>query len=380
MTDSQKHEELFAVLKSYASRAKKVIGHCKNEDQTKQLLIVPYIRDILGWNPEDPNSVQLEYQTGIGKGVEKVDYAILEERKAVLLIEAKARHIELSEKPTPQLRRYAIDSQETICVALTNGSVWHWYMKFNGRLDNTPFIKTNGLEPKEQDLPWLAAVRKGPFSKRAIDAAEDQKMVAAVSAWLERAANQPADSLLRLLLKETGWAANKSNIARAKGIWAQAWPREAATEFRVQRAQPEPVQKERGEEEKAQSSRVCRFRTAGSTRWREVDDATYLLQEIVAFCADHHAHGRTAYLRLLSRTEWGRLRRNLLVFSNLPNLWQSVDQRKYSKDFGGYHLFNHISNKGKMAIIERYLACCVRKDGTSPKRGLDIEVEMPNVT
>ena len=101
MTDSQKHEELFAVLKSYASRAKKVIGHCKNEDQTKQLLIVPYIRDILGWNPEDPNSVQLEYQTGIGKGVEKVDYAILEERKAVLLIEAKARHIELSEKPTP---------------------------------------------------------------------------------------------------------------------------------------------------------------------------------------------------------------------------------------------------------------------------------------
>lgn len=380
MTDSQKHEELFAVLKSYASRAKRVIGHCKNEDQTKQLLIVPYIRDVLGWNPEDPNSVQLEYQTGIGKGVERVDYAILDEGKAVLLIEAKARHSELSDKPTPQLRRYAIDSRNTLCVALTNGSVWHWYMKSEGRLDNTPFIKTNALEPKEHDMPWLAAVRSGPFSKRTIDAAEDQKMVVAVSAWLEQATNQPADSLLRLVLKETGRAANKSNIARVKGIWARAWPREPAKEFPAQGAKPEPMQKERRDEEKVMSSRVCRFRTVGSTRWREVDDATYLLQEIVAFCADLHAQGRTAYLRLLSRTEWGRLRRKLLVFSNLPNLWQSVDQRKYSKDFGGYHLFNHISNKGKMAIIERYLACCVRQDGTSPKRGSDIEVEMPNVT
>ena len=379
MTDLQKHEELFAVLKNYASRAKRVIGHCKNEDQTKQLLIVPYVRDILGWNPEDPNRVQLEYQTGIGKGVERVDYAILDEGKAVLLIEAKASHCDLSDKPTPQLRRYAIDGRDTLCVALTNGSVWHWYMKCEGRLDNTPFIKTNVLEPQVHDLPWLTAVRSGPFSRRTMDAAEDQKMVAAVSAWLGRAAYQPADSLLRMILKETGRAANKGNIARVKRIWSRAWPREPAKEFPTQDTEAKLVQKERGDKKKTQSSRVCRFRTAGSPIWQELDDATYLLKEIVAFCADQHAQGRTAYLRLLSRNEWGRLRRELLVFSNVPNLWQSANPKKYSKDFGGYHLFNHISNKGKMAIIDRYLACCVRKDGTSPQRGADIEIEMPNM-
>src|SRR3954465_10568827 len=81
-------------------------GLIKTEEGTKNALVMPFI-NALGYNVFDPTEVtpELIADVGIKKG-EKVDYAILQNGKPVMLFECKCCGVDLGEVHASQLYRY----------------------------------------------------------------------------------------------------------------------------------------------------------------------------------------------------------------------------------------------------------------------------------
>ena len=76
-------------LRTLASRVPNQLEHTKTEEATKHALILPFI-NALGYNVFDPAEVMPEFTCDVGtKKGEKIDYAILQDGKPIILFECK---------------------------------------------------------------------------------------------------------------------------------------------------------------------------------------------------------------------------------------------------------------------------------------------------
>lgn len=97
--------------------------HSLKETPTRTIVIDPLL-EALGWDVRDPDEVQLEYPTVDGKFV---DYALKLNKKAVLLVEAKALDDPLADvKAITQVVGYSANDGIVWCI-LTNGLKWRVY-------------------------------------------------------------------------------------------------------------------------------------------------------------------------------------------------------------------------------------------------------------
>ena len=119
-----------------------------NEEATKFQILVPVLND-LGWNTADGREVEPEYTVGGGR----VDFALLNEGRAVAFIEAKAPGQKLH-KHVEQVVNYAFHGGAKIC-ALTSGISWWLYLPMEGGIafEDRRFTV---LEVKEDDPAQLA--------------------------------------------------------------------------------------------------------------------------------------------------------------------------------------------------------------------------------
>ena len=102
-----------------------------NEMRTRQALIDPMLR-ALGWDVEDPKSVELEY------GIKRkwADYALMESGRPIAVIEAKALGRALKDDEKMQALNYA-NMDGIDYMAITNGDQWQMFDVFKrGQLDN----------------------------------------------------------------------------------------------------------------------------------------------------------------------------------------------------------------------------------------------------
>ena len=102
-----------------------------NETRTRQALIDPMLR-ALGWDVEDPKSVELEY------GIKRkwADYALMESGRPIAVIEAKALGRALNDDEKMQALNYA-NMDGIDYMAVTNGDHWQMFDVFKrGQLDN----------------------------------------------------------------------------------------------------------------------------------------------------------------------------------------------------------------------------------------------------
>ena len=92
-----------------------------DETRTRVVLVDPLLRD-LGWNPEDPEAVQVEFKLTAGKP----DYALMKDGKVVAVIEAKRLGLNLGSSVHLQVIRYIQDPacSQIDLVAFTNGDEW----------------------------------------------------------------------------------------------------------------------------------------------------------------------------------------------------------------------------------------------------------------
>ena len=113
-----------------------------NEEATKNAYIMPFLQ-IMGYDIFNPLEVMPEFTADIGiKAGEKVDYAIMRNGEAAILIECKPCNHELNIANESQLLRYFNVTKVKFGI-LTNGIVYKFYsdMEEANIMDTTPFFQ-----------------------------------------------------------------------------------------------------------------------------------------------------------------------------------------------------------------------------------------------
>jgi len=112
---------LFQLIEDLADRIQRHSAALRqNEMVTRYALIDPLLRE-LGWDTENPDQVRPEYAPGSGR----VDYALMRDGKAIVMIEAKKLDTPLKDK-LGQAIQYCL-TEGTPFFAVTDGRRWELY-------------------------------------------------------------------------------------------------------------------------------------------------------------------------------------------------------------------------------------------------------------
>ena len=198
-------KQLISSVKELQIHIEPIINHVKDETATINSLVLPLI-EVLGYDIRDPREVCLEYVADIrGKKGEKVDIAILDSEKPILLIECKSVTGELCSKDTDQLYRYfaAMDSKFGV---LTNGLQYRFYSDLDepNRMDESPFMEINLLEDTPEKIAKnLVTFSKSEFDQRiALDFAEKIKYTKAIKQLLSKQLEEPSTDFVSFIRRQ----------------------------------------------------------------------------------------------------------------------------------------------------------------------------------
>ncbi|MBA4720317.1 MAG: type I restriction enzyme HsdR N-terminal domain-containing protein [Alcanivorax sp.] len=132
-------------LEQMRSKVGQLAGDLATEEATKNALVMPFIKDILGYDVFNPLEVIPEFTAdqGIKKG-EKVDYAVKQHGSIQILIECKRAGDELGFKHASQLYRYFSVTEARIAI-LTNGIRYQFFTDLDAanRMDKNPFMEVD---------------------------------------------------------------------------------------------------------------------------------------------------------------------------------------------------------------------------------------------
>lgn len=188
-------------LKQYSKRVESLKDNIQTEEATKTSLIMPFF-SLLGYDVFNPDEFIPEFTADVGiKKGEKVDYAILQEGKPVILIEAKWIGEKL-EKHDSQLFRYFATCNAKFAI-LTNGQYYRFYTDLEepNKMDETPFLDINLLDLKETQVTELKKFCKENFNEAEIfDAASELKYTYEFRKKFSDELQDPSDDLVRFFL------------------------------------------------------------------------------------------------------------------------------------------------------------------------------------
>ena len=189
--------------------------HVQTEEATKTSLIMPFI-NVLGYNVFDPTEVVPEFTADIGtKQGEKVDYAIIQDGKPVILFECKQKGTNLNdERHWNQLARYFMVTEARFAV-LTEGLVYRFYSDLDTtkRMDEKPFLEFDILEINESQVEELKRFTKTSFQvDELLDAARELKYTKEIKRILGEQLSKPAEDFVRFFQSQVYSGRNTSAI------------------------------------------------------------------------------------------------------------------------------------------------------------------------
>lgn len=186
-----------------ANRVDKMKPQLLTEEATKNALIMPFIQ-ALGYDVFDPSEVIPEYTSDIGtKKGEKVDYAIMQKDKMMMLIECKGVNDNLNNHNS-QLIRYFHTSEAKFAI-LTNGQLFKFYtdLEEQNKLDEKPFMEFDLLNIKEQQISELKKFHKGNFDiDKILSTASELKYSNAIKVILNAEIEEPSEPFVRFFLAQ----------------------------------------------------------------------------------------------------------------------------------------------------------------------------------
>ncbi len=235
------------------------------EEGTKNALIMPFIK-ILGYDVFNPNEVNPEFVADVGtKKGEKVDYAIMKDGIAVILVECKPVSSDLGKDHASQLFRYFSVTPAKVGI-LTNGIIYQFFtdLEAKNKMDQKPFLEINLLDIKE---PLVAELKK--FTKQGLnldeleDTASQLKYTREIIQIINKEFSKPSEEFVKFFAKQvyskilTAQAKDKFTLItkealnqflsekineRLKSAMEPETPKKSA-------AQPEGISQEPGEED-----------------------------------------------------------------------------------------------------------------------------------
>ncbi|MCB0014925.1 MAG: type I restriction enzyme HsdR N-terminal domain-containing protein [Anaerolineales bacterium] len=192
-------------IRDLAGRIPRQLEYCKTEEATKNALIMPFI-NALGYDVFNPREVMPEYTADFGtKRGEKVDYAIFQDQKPIILFECKWSGADLGKEHASQLYRYFSVIPEVRFGVLTNGVEYHFYsdLEAPNRMDSKPFFVFNMLDFQDRHVEELKKFTKSAFNlDEILTTASELKYTAAIRRILEQEFEQPTDEFVIFLAKQ----------------------------------------------------------------------------------------------------------------------------------------------------------------------------------
>jgi hypothetical protein len=188
-------------IDNVADRAGDQLERIRNEESTKQALVIPFIK-ALGYDVYDLSEVVPEFTADFAeqKG-EKVDYAILHDDTPSVLIECKPAGADLEVEHEEQLFRYFQVTDARIGV-LTNGVEYRFFsdLEEDNKMDERPFLELDLFDFSERQIEELKNLRRSTFDlEEMVDAARDLKYRKALHQYLESQWEDPDEEFVHFM-------------------------------------------------------------------------------------------------------------------------------------------------------------------------------------
>jgi hypothetical protein len=187
----------------FSARVEKLFPQIHTEEATKNALIMPFIQ-ILGYDVFNPFEVNPEFIADIGiKKGEKVDYAIMNEGKAILLIECK-HYLQDLDPHNSQLFRY-FHTTDAKFGLLTNGVTYRFYTDLvsPNKMDDKPFFEFKITDIKDNEITELRKFHKSYFNIENItNTASELKYLNLIKQELSREFSEPSDEFVKYFTKK----------------------------------------------------------------------------------------------------------------------------------------------------------------------------------
>ncbi|WP_313078869.1 type I restriction endonuclease [Pulveribacter sp.] len=195
--------EFWEHLNALAAKIRQQRGSISTEEATKNAFVMPFIKNVMGYDVFDPQEVVPEFVCDVGtKKGEKIDYAILKDGQIQILIECKKIGEPLNVNHASQLFRYFHVTTARISV-LTNGQVYKFFTDLDApnKMDEKPFLELDLLDIDEHTIPELNKLTKSTFDVESIiSAAGELKYIGQIKREISAQMNSPGDEFLRFFI------------------------------------------------------------------------------------------------------------------------------------------------------------------------------------
>lgn len=202
----------------FSKRVEAIRKNILTEEATKTSIILPFFQ-LLGYDVFNPYEFVPEFTADVGtKRGEKVDYAIMMDRKPLILIEAKSANTELSPKHMNQLLRYFTVTKAKFAI-LTNGIIYRFYsdLEESNKMDTIPFLEFDLLNIKKETVDELKRFCKDTFDmKNILNSASELKYMTMVKKVISEQFQEPSDQLIKVLISKNIYSGVKTQAVLDK--------------------------------------------------------------------------------------------------------------------------------------------------------------------
>lgn len=185
-----------------SSRIDSIKSKAKNEEATKQSMILPFLQ-ILGYDIFNPEEVEPEVSCDIsGKG-DRVDYVICKDGKQEILIECKDWRLNI-DSYISQLGKYFVASEARFAI-LTNGIRYLFFSDHDKAniMDKEPFFSFVITSVSDDDVTVLSGFRKDSYNTmQLLSQSQDLKYRDAILSNLRREFDNPSKAFVSLLTSD----------------------------------------------------------------------------------------------------------------------------------------------------------------------------------
>lgn len=186
-------------MREISNQAPRLLEHIETEEATKNAFVMPFIQT-LGYNVFNPMEVVPEFTADVGtKKNEKVDYAIMQNGKPIILIEVKSATADLNKEHASQLYRYFSVTDVRIGI-LTNGLEYRFFSDLENpnQMDDKPFLIIDILNFDTRPVAQLKKFAKSAFDvDRILSSANELKYKREVKLMLESEYSQPSEDFVK---------------------------------------------------------------------------------------------------------------------------------------------------------------------------------------
>jgi predicted type IV restriction endonuclease len=208
--------DLIDRIEELANRVPKQLEFCLTEEATKTALVMPFI-NVLGYDVFNPREVvpELTADYGIKKG-EKVDYAIYQDGKPIMLFECKWSGADLNKVHASQLYRYFSVLPDVRFGILTNGVEYRFFTDLDkpNVMDEKPFFVFDLLAYQERHVDELKKFSKSRFNlEEILTTASELKYTAAIRKIIAAEFEEPSDEFVVFLSRQV-YSGRMTHVAK----------------------------------------------------------------------------------------------------------------------------------------------------------------------